>query len=67
VKSALEHGLDPLGHRGKHSALEQDREQQMFHWINQNAEGSTPMTKREIEDYRTSQLQFQFQVSITRG
>jgi transposase len=61
VISALEHGLDPPGQRGKHAALEQDREQQILDRIKQNAEDRTPVTKRGIKDYCTSQ----FQVPIT--
>jgi hypothetical protein len=44
-------------------ALEQDREQQILDWIKQNAEGSTPVTRKEIREYCTSQ----FQVPITRS
>jgi hypothetical protein len=63
VKSALGHGMNSPGHRGKHTALEQDHEQQILDWIKQNAEDSTPVTRKEIKDYRTSQ----FQVPMTRG
>jgi hypothetical protein len=63
VKSALEHRLDPPGHRGKQTAPEQDREPQILDRIRQNAESSTPVIKKEIKDYCTSQ----FQTSITRG
>jgi hypothetical protein len=63
LKSALEHGLDPLGHQGKHTAAEQDRDSQILDWIKRNAEGGTAVTRREITDYCTGQ----FQVPITRG
>jgi hypothetical protein len=66
VKSALEHELDPLGHRGKHTALEQDREQQILEWIKQNAEGNTPVTRKEIKDSGTGQFNFKFQ-SLAAG
>jgi hypothetical protein len=55
--------LDPPGHRGTHTSLEQDREQKILDWIKQNAEGSASVTRKEIKDYCTSQ----FQVPITRG
>jgi hypothetical protein len=32
--------MDPPEHRGKHPALDQDREQQILDWIKQNAESS---------------------------
>jgi transposase len=63
VTLALEHGLDPPGHRGKQTALEQDREQQFLDWTKQTAESGTPVTRKEIKNYCTSQ----FQVPITRG
>jgi hypothetical protein len=63
MKSALEHGLDPPRYRGKHTALEQDRERQILDWIKQSPEGSTAVTRKEIKDRCTSQ----FQVPITRG
>jgi hypothetical protein len=63
VKSALDHGLDPPEHQGKHTAREQDPQQQILDWIKQSAESSTPVTRKEIKDYCTSQ----FQVSIIRG
>jgi hypothetical protein len=63
MKSALEHGLDPSGHRGKHTGLEQNRERQILDRIKQNAEGSPPVTKKEIKYYSTSE----FQVPITCG
>jgi hypothetical protein len=63
VKSALAHGLEPPGHRGKHNALDPDREQQILDWIKQNAETNTPVTKKEIKDYCVSK----FQIPITRG
>jgi hypothetical protein len=63
VQSALAHGLEPPGERGKHPALEADREQQILDWIQQKAEQSTPIGKTEIKDYCTTQLK----VPITRG
>jgi hypothetical protein len=63
VKSALEHALDQLGHRVKHTALEQDHEQQLFHWNKQDPESSMPVTRKEIKDYCMNQ----FQVPITGG
>jgi hypothetical protein len=65
VKSALEHGVDPPGHRGKHTDLEHDREQQIIGWIKQNAEGNTPVTRKEIKDYCTNQFNFKFQSLAT--
>jgi hypothetical protein len=63
VQSALAHGLDPPGERGKHPALEADREQQIRDWIQQKAEQSTPVGKTEIKDYCITQLK----IPITRG
>jgi hypothetical protein len=60
VKSALEHGLDPQGHRGKQTALEQDREQQILDWIKQNAEGSTSVTRKKSRI--TAHVNFKFQL-----
>jgi hypothetical protein len=60
VKSPLEHRLDTPGHRGKQTAVEQDREQQKLDWIKENAEGSTPVTRKEIKDDCTSQFNFKF-------
>jgi hypothetical protein len=57
VKLALEYGLDLPGHRGKHTALDPDHEQQILEWIRQNAERSTPLMKAEIRDYCVSQRQ----------
>jgi transposase len=61
VKSTLEHGLNPPGHQGKHTALEQDREQQILDWIKQHAESGMPVTRKEIKDYCTSQFNFKVQ------
>jgi hypothetical protein len=63
VQSALAHGLEPPGERGKHHALDHHREQQILDWIQQNAEQSTPVSKTEIKDHCTCQLK----VPITRG
>jgi hypothetical protein len=63
VQSALAHGLEPPGERGKHPALDADREQQILGWIQQKAEQSTPVGKTEIKDYCTTQLK----VPITRA
>jgi hypothetical protein len=63
VQSALPHGLEPPGERGKHPALDADREQQILDGIQQTAEQSTPVEKTEINDYCTIQLK----VPITRG
>jgi hypothetical protein len=63
VQSALAHGLEPPEERGKHPALEADREQQILNWIQQKAEQSTPLGKTEIKDYCITQLK----VLITRG
>jgi hypothetical protein len=57
LKSALEHGVKPPGNRGKHAALDQDHEKQIFDSIRQNSERSTPVTKKEIKHYCTSHLQ----------
>jgi hypothetical protein len=54
--------LEPPGERGKHPALDADREQQILDWIQQKAEQSTPVEKTEIKDYCTTQLK----VPITR-
>jgi hypothetical protein len=51
VKAALEHGMDLPGQRGKHIALNDDRERQISDWIGQNAERETPFITREIRDY----------------
>jgi hypothetical protein len=50
VQSALVHGLELPGERGKHPALDADREQQTLDWIQQKAEQSTPVGKTEIKD-----------------
>jgi transposase len=63
VQSALAHGLEPPGERGKHPALDADHEHQILDWIQQNAEQSTPVGKTEIKDYCIAQLK----VPITRG
>jgi hypothetical protein len=42
VQAALAYRLDDPGQRGKHVALDQDRAQQIFDWIQQNAEKDTP-------------------------
>jgi hypothetical protein len=55
VQKALAHWLDEVGQRGKHIALDQDREQQIPECIEQNAEQDTPVTRGEIGDYCTSQ------------
>jgi hypothetical protein len=38
VQSVLAHGLEPPGERGKYTALDVDREQQILDWIQQNGE-----------------------------
>jgi hypothetical protein len=63
VQSALAPGLEQPGERGKHPALDADREQQILDWIQQKAEQSTPVGKREIKDYCSTQ----WKVPITRG
>jgi hypothetical protein len=63
VRSALAHGLELPGEQGKHTALDQYREQQILDWIHQNAEQSTPVSKTEIKDYCMSHLKG----PITRG
>jgi hypothetical protein len=45
VQAALAHWLDEPGQRGKHAAVDQDRQQQIFDWIQQNAEKDTPVTR----------------------
>jgi hypothetical protein len=45
VQSALTHGLELPGERGKYIALDSYREQQILDWIQQNAEQSTPVSK----------------------
>jgi hypothetical protein len=67
VKSALERGLDPRGHRWEHTALEQDREQQILDWIKQNREGRTQHASYEKRTQGILQELIQFQVPITRG
>jgi hypothetical protein len=63
VQSALAHGLESPGELGKHAALDEHREQQILDWIQQNAEQSKPVSKKEIKDYDTSQVK----ASIARG
>jgi hypothetical protein len=63
VQSELAHGLELPGERGKHPALDRDREQQIPDWIQQKAEQSTPVGKTEIKDCCITQLN----VLITRG
>jgi hypothetical protein len=55
--------LESPGERGKHTALDQHREQQILDSIQQKAEESTPVSKKEIKDSCLSQ----FKASITRG
>jgi hypothetical protein len=55
--------MDPPGQRGKHVALDDDRERQIIDWIQQNAQQEIPVTKREIRDYCKTQLR----TSIARG
>jgi hypothetical protein len=63
VQSALAHGLEPPGERGKRPAFDADREQQILDWIQQKAEHGTRVGKTEIKDYCTTQVK----VPITRG
>jgi hypothetical protein len=63
VQSALPHGLEPPGERGKHPALDVHHEQQILDWIQQKAEQSTPVGEREIKNYCITQLK----VPISRG
>jgi hypothetical protein len=63
MQSALAHGLESSGKRVKHTALDQDREQQISDWIQQSTEQSTPVSKNEIKDDWTSQSK----ASLTRG
>jgi hypothetical protein len=63
VQAALTHSLDEPGQRGKHAALDQDREQQILDWIRQNAEQDTPVTRTEITDHCTAE----FKIKFTRG
>jgi hypothetical protein len=63
VQSALAHGLEPRGERGKQTTLHHYREQQILDWIQQNAEQITPVSKTEIKDH----CRFQLKVPITRG
>jgi transposase len=63
VQSALAHGLELRRERGKQTALDHQREQQILDWIQQNAEQSTPVSTTEIKDYCTGQLK----VPITRS
>jgi hypothetical protein len=64
VTSAREEGLDPPGDRGKHSGLEQDREQQILNWIKQNAESNRLVMNKNQGILQES---IQFQAAITRG
>jgi hypothetical protein len=63
VQSALAHGLELPGERGKHTALDHRREQQILDWIQQKGEQSTPVSNTEIKYYCMGQLK----VPITRG
>jgi hypothetical protein len=63
VQSALAHGLELPGKRGKHTALDHHREQQILDEIQQNAEQNTPVSKTEIKDYDMGRLK----APITRG
>jgi hypothetical protein len=62
VQAVLARGLNEPGQRGKHLALDQDREQQILDWIQQNAGEDTAITRGEIMDYCTSQ----FKITSTR-
>jgi hypothetical protein len=55
VQAAVAHGLDEPGQRGKHIAIDQNREQQILDWIEQNAEEETRVMRGEIMNYYTSQ------------
>jgi hypothetical protein len=46
-KSALEHGLNPPRHRGKHTAFEQNRELHILDWIKQNGKSSRPVMRKK--------------------
>jgi hypothetical protein len=70
MQAAWAQGLKEPGQRGKHAALDQDREQQILNWIRQNAERrtqnakqETPVTKIEIMDHCTTE----FKIKFTRG
>jgi hypothetical protein len=63
VQWALAHGLEPPEERGKRTAFDADREQQILDWIQQKADQSTPIGKAEIEYYCSTQLK----VPIPRG
>jgi hypothetical protein len=63
MQLALAHRLEPPGERGKHPALDADREQQTLDCIQEKAEQTTPIGKTEINDYFVTQLK----VLITRG
>jgi hypothetical protein len=54
LRPTLVHGLESLGRRGKHTALGQHREEQIFDRIQQNAQKGTPVSKKEIKDYDAS-------------
>jgi hypothetical protein len=59
VQSALAHGLELPGGRGKQTAPDHHREQQILDWIQQNAEQSIPVSKTEIKDHsRLGELVF---------
>jgi hypothetical protein len=61
--SGPEHRLGPLGHREKHTALDQGHEWQTLEWTQQNAKRNTPVIRKEIKDYYASQ----FHAPISRG
>jgi transposase len=63
VQSAFAYGLEPPGERGKHPALNSDREQQILNWIQQKAKQSTSVGETEIQDYCATRLK----IPISRG
>jgi type II secretory pathway component PulJ len=55
--------MDPPGHHGKHTTLDDARESQILDWAKQNVEQQTSATKGEIRDYCTAPVQ----IPVTRG
>jgi hypothetical protein len=63
IQPALTHRLDELGHRGKHTGIDRDRELQILDWDRQNAQQNIVIRKGEIIDYCATQ----FWIRLTRG
>jgi hypothetical protein len=56
VKAIFDDKLGPLKHEWKHTALNEDYEQQIRQGIPQNAQNHTSIMRKEVKDYNASQF-----------